>query len=130
MLATVNMTSPLTIEVLKVGNNTLISDIIHLQNSAQENKPRIEVMADIVSRYFVGALLIVATLTYISWSIIDPDQAFWITLSVFVATCPCALSLATPTALTCTTAQLNKQGILIKQHHVLRNNESNSAYCV
>lgn len=116
---TVNVSSVLTIEVVKVGNNTLISDIIQLQNSAQENKPRIEVMADTVSRYFVGALLVVATLTYISWSIIDPDHAFWITLSVLVATCPCALSLATPTALTCATAQLNKQGILIKQHHVL-----------
>ena len=116
---TVNVSSVLTIEVVKVGNNTLISDIIQLQNSAQENKPRIEVMADTVSRYFVGALLVVATLTYISWSMIDADQAFWITLSVLVATCPCALSLATPTALTCATAQLNKQGILIKQHHVL-----------
>lgn len=116
---TVNVSSVLTIEVVNVGNNTLISDIIQLQNSAQENKPRIEVMADTVSRYFVGALLVIATLTYISWSIIDPDQAFWITLSVLVATCPCALSLATPTALTCATAQLNKQGILIKKHHVL-----------
>jgi len=116
---TVNISSMLTIEVINVGQNTLIADIIQLQNSAQQNKPKIEVMADTVSRYFVGALLIVATLTYITWNIIDPDQAFWITLSVLVATCPCALSLATPTALTCATAQLNKQGILIKQHHVL-----------
>ena len=116
---TVNVSSMLTIEVVHIGNKTLISDIIKLQNSAQENKPKIEVMADTVSRYFVGALLIVAVLTYITWSIIDAEQAFWITLSVLVATCPCALSLATPTALTCATAQLNKQGILIKQHHVL-----------
>ncbi|TEW53695.1 cadmium-translocating P-type ATPase [Psychromonas sp. RZ22] len=116
---TVNISSVLTIEVVNVGNNTLIADIIQLQNNAQQNKPRIEVMADTVSRYFVAALLVIATLTYIGWSIIDADQAFWITLSVLVATCPCALSLATPTALTCATAQLNKQGILIKQHHVL-----------
>jgi len=116
---TVNISSPLTIEVVNVGNNTLISDIIQLQNSAQENKPRIEIMSDIVSRYFVGALLIIAAITYTTWHFIDPAQAFWITLSVLVATCPCALSLATPTALTCATAQLNKQGILIKQHHVL-----------
>ena len=116
---TINVSSPLTINVVNVGNNTLISDIIQLQNSAQENKPHIEIMSDIVSRYFVGALLIIAAITYITWSVIDPEQAFWITLSVLVATCPCALSLATPTALTCATAQLNKQGILIKQHHVL-----------
>ncbi|WP_022940496.1 heavy metal translocating P-type ATPase [Psychromonas hadalis] len=116
---TVNITSPLTIEVTKLPQNSLISDIIHLQDSAQLNKPRIEVVADLVSRYFVGALLITALCTYIGWYFIDPSQAFWITLSVLVATCPCALSLATPTALTCATAQLNKQGILIKQHHVL-----------
>lgn len=116
---TVNISSPLRIRVDKSAENTLIADIIHLQDSAQLNKPRIEIVADIVSRYFVAALLIVATLTYIIWHFIAPEQAFWITLSVLVATCPCALSLATPTALTCATAQLNKQGILIKQHHVL-----------
>lgn len=116
---TVNVTSPLTIRVEKLAQHSLIADIIHLQDSAQQNKPRIEVVADLVSRYFVGALLIIALCTYIGWYIIDPSQAFWITLSVLVATCPCALSLATPTALTCATANLNKQGILIKQHHVL-----------
>jgi len=116
---TVNITSPLTIRVDKLAQHSLISDIIHLQDSAQQNKPKIEVVADLVSRYFVGALLIVALCTYIGWYIIEPSQAFWTTLSVLVATCPCALSLATPTALTCATANLNKQGILIKQHHVL-----------
>jgi Cu2+-exporting ATPase len=116
---TVNITSPLTIQVEKLAKDSLIADIIHLQDTAQQNKPHIEVLADLVSRYFVGALLIVALATYIGWSLIDPTQAFWITLSVLVATCPCALSLATPTALTCATANLNKQGILIKQHHVL-----------
>ncbi|MFT4836765.1 MAG: Cu2+-exporting ATPase, partial [Psychromonas sp.] len=115
----VNITSQLIIRVEKVGNQTLIADIIHLQDNAQLSKPKIEIIADTAARYFVAALLIVATLTYISWSFIAPDQAFWITLSVLVATCPCALSLATPTALTCATAQLNKQGILIKQHYVL-----------
>ena len=116
---TVNVTSPITIRVEKLAKQSLIADIIHLQDTAQQNKPRIEVVADRVSRYFVGALLIIALCTYIGWSIVDPSQAFWITLSVLVATCPCALSLATPTALTCATANLNKQGILIKQHHVL-----------
>lgn len=116
---TVNNSSALTIEVVNIGNNTLIADIITLQNNAQQNKPRIEIIADTVSRYFVALLLVTALMTYSIWHIIDADQAFWITLSVLVATCPCALSLATPTALTYATAQLNKQGILIKQHHVL-----------
>ncbi|MEH6451779.1 MAG: heavy metal translocating P-type ATPase [Psychromonas sp.] len=116
---TVNVTSPLIVRVEKLANNTLIADIIHLQDNAQLNKPRIEIVADTIARYFVGALLLVATFTYIGWSFVAPDQAFWITLSVLVVTCPCALSLATPTALTCATAKLNKQGVLIKKHHVL-----------
>jgi len=116
---TINLTSPLTVRIEKLAQHSLIADIIDLQNSAQQNKPHIEVVADRVSRYFVGALLLTALCTYIGWYIIDSAQAFWITLSVLVATCPCALSLATPTALTCATANLNKQGILIKQHHVL-----------
>lgn len=116
---TVNITSPLTIRVDKLTQHSLVADIIHLQDSAQQNKPRIEVIADIVSRYFVGVLLVIALCTYTAWYFIAPSQAFWITLSVLVATCPCALSLAMPTALTCATASLNKQGILIKQHHVL-----------
>ncbi|HIP75577.1 MAG TPA: cadmium-translocating P-type ATPase [Psychromonas hadalis] len=116
---TVNISSPLTLRVTKMGQHTLISEIIHLQDNAQLNKPRIEIVGDLVSRYFVGALLLTALATYIAWSFIDPDKAFWITLSVLVATCPCALSLATPTALTCGTSSLNKHGILIKQHYVL-----------
>ncbi|AGH81693.1 heavy metal translocating P-type ATPase [Psychromonas sp. CNPT3] len=116
---TVNISSPLTIRVEKVIQKSLITDIIHMQNNAQMHKPKIEILATKVSRYFVGALLLIATITYISWHFIDASQAFWITLSVLVATCPCALSLATPTALTCATANLNKQGILIKKHHVL-----------
>jgi len=116
---TMNITSPLRISITKTLQNSLIAEIIELQDMAQQNKPRIEILADKVSRYFVGTLLIVATITYIAWTYILPEQAFWITLSVLVATCPCALSLATPTALTCATAQLNKCGLLIKQHHVL-----------
>ncbi|MCK5818794.1 MAG: cadmium-translocating P-type ATPase [Psychromonas sp.] len=116
---TMNITSPLRISITKTLQNSLIAEIIELQGNAQINKPNIEILADKVARYFVGALLIIATITYIAWYYIAPNEAFWITLSVLVATCPCALSLATPTALTCATAQLNKQGLLIKQHHVL-----------
>jgi Cu2+-exporting ATPase len=68
----------------------------------------------------VQRLLVIATLTFAVWYFwIDPDRAFWVTLSVLVATCPCALSLATPTAVTCALAQLNRKGILIKNQHVL-----------
>ncbi|WP_434339723.1 heavy metal translocating P-type ATPase [Motilimonas cestriensis] len=116
---TINLESPLTIQVKETGQSTLIADIIRLQDLAQAEKPRIQVIADLVSRYFVGALLIVSAVTYTSWMFIAPEHAFWITLSVLVATCPCALGLATPTALTCATASLNRLGVLIRKNHVL-----------
>ena len=103
----------------KTHKHNLISEIIRLQNTAQSSKPQIAVLADQISRYFVLALLIISAGTYLFWLGHDPDKAFWITLSVLVATCPCALSLATPTALTCATSFLSQHGILIRKEHVL-----------
>lgn len=116
---TINLESPITVIVKQTGQATLIADIIRMQDLAQAEKPRIQVVADHVSRYFVGALLIFSAITYTAWLYVAPEHAFWVTLSVLVATCPCALSLATPTALTCSTATLNKLGILIRKNHVL-----------
>ena len=70
--------------------------------------------------FFVQRLLVVATATFLVWYFyLDESRAFWVTLSVLVATCPCALSLATPTAITCALAWLNRKGILIKNQQVL-----------
>ena len=70
----------------------MISSIIRLQDEAQL-KPRIAQIADVVARYFVAVILITAASTWIYWHQTKPDDAFWIMLSVLVATCPCALSL-------------------------------------
>ena len=67
----------------------------------------------------MAAVLIIASSIALVWTFIDPSQAFWITLSVLVVTCPCALSLATPTALTAATASLREHGFLISKGHVL-----------
>ncbi len=116
---TVNVDSQIKVRVTAIGNKTLVADIVKLQDMAQASKPRIEIVADHISRYFVGALLIISVVTYISWHFIQPEDAFWITLAVLVATCPCALSLATPTALTCATASLSRAGVLVRRNHVL-----------
>ncbi|QUM76551.1 cadmium-translocating P-type ATPase [Moritella sp. 24] len=114
-----NVEQTITVCVTKTHKHNLISEIIRLQNTAQSSKPQISVLADKISRYFVLALLIISAGTYLFWLGHDPDKAFWITLSVLVATCPCALSLATPTALTCATSFLSQRGILIRKEHVL-----------
>ena len=114
-----NVEQTITVCVTKTHKHNLISEIIRLQNSAQSSKPQISILADKISRYFVLALLIISAATYLFWLGYEPDKAFWITLSVLVATCPCALSLATPTALTCATSNLSQRGILIRKEHVL-----------
>jgi len=114
-----NVEQTITVRVTKTHKHNLISEIIRLQNTAQSSKPQISILADKISRYFVLALLIISVGTYLFWLGHDPDKAFWITLSVLVATCPCALSLATPTALTCATSYLSQRGILIRKEHVL-----------
>lgn len=114
-----NVEQTITVRVDKTHKHNLISEIIRLQNNAQSTKPQISILADKISRYFVLALLIISAGTYMTWYFIEPGNAFWITLSVLVVTCPCALSLATPTALTCATSYLSQKGVLIRKEHVL-----------
>lgn len=116
---TVNHDGIIEIKINKLGQNTLLNQIIRLQHNALTKRPRLVEITDKVAQWFVAVLLVFASLTAIGWYQIDPDVAFWITISVLVATCPCALSLAIPTALTCAVATLTRKGILIKQAHVL-----------
>jgi Cu2+-exporting ATPase len=116
---TVNVESPLTMEVEKVGADTVISAIQRLLDRAQLEKPRLAKLADRAAAWFVGAILILATLVGLYWYFHAPAEAFWIVLSVLVVTCPCALSLATPAALTAATSALTKQGLLTTRGHAL-----------
>jgi Cu2+-exporting ATPase len=114
-----NVESQLLMRVTATGVDAELNTIMRLMDRAQQEKPAIAVFADKVASRFVGAVLIIATIIAVSWWFIDPSQAFWITLAVLVVTCPCALSLATPTALTAATASLREQGFLISKGHVL-----------
>ena len=116
---TVCQDGSLTIIVTQTLKNALVNQIVRLQASAMASKPKAAQIADNFSRYFVTAVLMISALTYGFWSYQGSDDAFWITISVLVATCPCALGLATPSALTCAMAKLNKQGILLKRADAL-----------
>lgn len=116
---TVNHDGVITICVNQIGQDTLINQIVRLQHQALTSRPKIAEITDKVAQWFVACLLVFASITAFSWYQIDPEQAFWITIAVLVATCPCALSLAIPTALTCAVAKLTQQGVLIKKSHVL-----------
>jgi Cu2+-exporting ATPase len=116
-----NIESPFEMQVSALGNNTQLSTVMALLDRAATEKPHIAKVADTVAQYFVAAVLILSATVFTAWYFIDSDKAFWITLSVLVATCPCALSLATPTALTAATGALRKAGVLITRGHVLEN---------
>ena len=115
----VNVESPLVLTVDRVGEDTLVSAIVRLLDRAQAEKPRIARLADHVAGWFVGVLLIVATLVAAYWAFEAPEHAFAITLSVLVVTCPCALSLATPTAVTAASGALTRLGLLTTRGHAL-----------
>ncbi|GGF57727.1 heavy metal translocating P-type ATPase [Alteromonas lipolytica] len=116
---TVNQQSTLTVEVHQQLKYALVNQIIRLQATAMANKPKAAQLADSFSRYFVTAVLVISALTFAYWYGQGNDEAFWISIAVLVATCPCALGLATPSALTCAMARLNKQGILLKRADAL-----------
>lgn len=118
---TLNVEGPLTIEVQALGDNTRLSAIVRLLERAQSLKPRFAEIADQVAQWFLICVLLIAAIVGIAWLYIDPSRAFWVVLALLVATCPCALSLATPTALTAATGSLHKLGLLLTSGHVLEN---------
>ncbi len=116
---TVNIESPLTMRVEKIGQDTLLSHISRLLERAQTEKPAITLLADRAAAWFVLAVLLLAMAVAWYWWQAAPDYWLAITLSVLVVTCPCALSLATPTAVTAATGNLTQQGLLTTRGHAL-----------
>lgn len=115
---TMNVDESFELKVTCHKADSVISNIVRLQDEAQLSKPKIAQIADHVAKYFVAIILIIAAGTWWYWHQHQPESAFWIMLSVLVATCPCALSLATPTAVTCSTSRLGSLGILLRKGHV------------
>ncbi len=116
---TLNLDSPLVVKVEKVGADTVLSGIVRLLDRALAEKPRLAMMADRVAGWFVVALLLVAAAVAGIWLWVDASRAFWITVSVLVVSCPCALSLATPAALTAALGRLTRVGLLSTRGHAL-----------
>lgn len=115
----VNLTSPLVVRVEETGQNTRLASIARLLDQALAQKPRLAVLADRFASYFVALLLLTALGSYIAWHFIEPARALWIMVAVLVISCPCALSLATPTALTAASGHLAKLGVLVTRGHAL-----------
>jgi P-type Cu2+ transporter len=111
---TVNVDSPLLVRVTRVGAETTLAAIQRLLDRAQTDKPRLARMAERGTGHFTAAVLILTALVGAVWYFwIAPDRAFWVVVAMLVATCPCALALATPVAITTTTGMLSRIGMLL-----------------
>lgn len=119
--ATVNTSGSLTVRATRVGAETTLAKMGELVASAQETKAPIARLADRVSAVFVPVILTIAALTLVGWWLVSGDgaAAFNAAVSVLVVACPCALGLATPTALLAGTGRGWQLGILIRNAQVL-----------
>jgi Cu2+-exporting ATPase len=114
-----NTASPLVMRVERVGEATRIAAIQRLMERAAAERPRLVELADRVAGRFVLALLVLATAAGLAWWWIEPSRALWIFVAVLVVSCPCALSLATPAAMTVATGALAARGVLVTRGHVI-----------
>lgn len=114
--ASINKNGLITFKATKVGADTALAQIVKLVEDAQGSKAPIAKLADVVSSYFVPTVIVIATLSFIAWLIATRDIAFALKIfvAVLVIACPCALGLATPTAIMVGTGKGAENGILIK----------------
>jgi Cu2+-exporting ATPase len=108
----INMDSPLIMRVDRIGQDTVLAEITRLLESAQQQKPALTRLADRIAAGFVAAVLLFAGCTALYWWQHDPQHWLPVLVSVLVVTCPCALSLATPTAISAATGTLLTRGML------------------
>jgi len=115
---TINQTGSLTFRATKVGSATALAQIVRMVQQAQGSKAPIQRLADTVASYFVPTVLAIAALTFVLWAVLGPDPAFNLamlnTVAVLIIACPCALGLATPTAVMVGTSAGAHRGILVR----------------
>lgn len=119
--ASINKHGSLKVKVTATNENTVLSKIINLVEEAQGKKAPIARLADIISGYFVPVVIVLAILSFIVWMIIGQELSFSlrIFISILVIACPCALGLATPTAIMVATGRSAEHGVLIKSGEAL-----------
>ena len=117
--ATLNTSGSFIFRATKVGADTTLAQIVRLVEDAQGSKAPMQRMADEISGYFVPAVLVVALLTFVGWLLFGPEPlrltfAVQTAIAVLIIACPCALGLATPTAIMVGTGKAAEHGILIR----------------
>jgi len=114
-----NVADPLLMRVERIGADTVLSSIVRLMQQAASERPRLIANAERITGWFVAATLALAAGAAAAWWFIEPERALWVAVSILVVTCPCALALATPVALTVATGRLARQGLIVCRGHVV-----------
>ncbi len=114
-----NVGDPLLMRVERIGADTVLSSIVRLIQQAATERPRLVSNAERMTGWFVAATLVLAAGASAVWWFVEPARALWVAVSILVVTCPCALSLATPVALTVATGRMARQGLIICRSHVV-----------
>jgi len=120
--ATINTEGLIRFEATKVGKNTTLAQIVRMVQEAQGSKAPVQKLADQISAYFVPAVVLIALLTFAAWMVFtggDSTSAMISAVAVLVIACPCALGLATPTAIMVGTTKGAENGILFKNSETL-----------
>jgi Cu+-exporting ATPase len=116
--ASINRTGTFVFEATRVGRDTTLSQIVRLVEEAQGSKAPIQRLADVVSSYFVPAVMVLALLVALVWFVVGPEPRLTMALQAFIAVliiaCPCAMGLATPTAIMVGTGKGAEHGVLIR----------------
>ena len=116
--ATVNGTGSFVMRAERVGSETLLAQIVQMVAEAQRSRARIQRLADVVSSYFVPAVVLIAAITFIVWSIWGPEprmaHGLVNAVAVLIIACPCALGLATPMSIMVATGKAAQSGVLFR----------------
>lgn len=122
---TINGTKSFVMQAEKVGSDTLLSQIIHMVNSASRSRAPIQKLADKIAKYFVPIVLAISVITFFVWMYFGPEPAmvfgFVNAIAVLIIACPCALGLATPMSVMVGVGKGAQNGVLIKNAEALEN---------
>jgi Cu2+-exporting ATPase len=115
----INLDSPLHIRVERTGADSVLGAILDLVARARDERPHLALLADRVAGYFVAIVLVLAGATAVYWWHAAPERWLPVTVAVLVVSCPCALSLATPTAITAAAGALTRRAVIIVGNNTL-----------
>jgi len=115
----INLSAPLVLRVAATGAASRLSAIVRLVEQAADQKPALVRLADRYAGVFLGCILALAAAAGLGWALVDPSRALWVAVAVLIVTCPCALSLAAPVALSAAVGNLALRGVLATRGHAL-----------